>query len=120
MKKALWKLIIRLLPAALAATGMWWRIQMPLESYATLIELSNVGTSAAMTIVDHFSGWNLSAGMLQSAINLVLVDQFNGLMLGIIVSSFFSLLAWVLMLPLRAIGSLLRRNKKKSVKPINA
>jgi len=112
--KALWKLTLRLLPALLAVVGMWWRIQQPVESYAALIELSEFVTGTAMTALGAVSGWDLSARMLQNAINLVLVDQFNGVVVGIIVSTIFSLLWWLLTSPFRAIGSLFKRNKKPS------
>jgi hypothetical protein len=110
--KFLWRIVWKLAPAMAAGIGMWWRIEQPIESYTALIQVSDLITGMVMSSLDTVFGWNISAGFLQSAVNLILVDQFNGLMTGIIISNLFSLLWWALTAPLRALGSLLKRKKQ--------
>lgn len=112
MLKVLWRIVWRMAPAIAASIGMWWRIELPVESYAALIEVSDLLTGSVMSSLDYVFGWNTAAGFFQSAVNLILVDQFNGLMTGIIISNLFALLWWALTSPLRALGSLLKRKKK--------
>lgn len=109
MFKVLLRLVWSFAPAVAASVGVWWRIELPIESYTTLIQISDLVTGLVMSSLDTIFGWSISAGFFQNAVNLILVDQFNGLMTGIIISNFFSLLWWALTSPLRAIGSLLKR-----------
>jgi len=65
----------------LAATGLSWRIYDPKGSYAVLYDASH-------TLTDLVSGYEA----LTRFISLILVDQFNGLMLGIVVGTLLHML----------------------------
>ena len=120
MKKVLWKLVLSLMPTLFAAAAMWWRIEQPVESYAVLIELSNYGSGFVLSSMDlsvqlECFGWdNPKRGEFDSGRSVQRRDDRH--------HHFQYLRPTVvgLTLPLRALGSLLKRRKKKSVKPAKA
>lgn len=77
-----------------ALLAMLWRIDYPAESYGILLEVSNGLTSSVLT-----------DGFIKRMVNLVLVDQFNGLMTEIIISSSFSFIWWLLSMPFNLLVS---------------
>lgn len=77
-----------------ALLAMLWRIDYPAESYGILLEVSNGLTSSVLT-----------DGFIKRMANLVLVDQFNGLMTEIIISSSFSFIWWLLSMPFNLLVS---------------
>lgn len=99
--KVIWFLMRRFGVIIAALLAMLWRIDYPADSYRVLLDVSNTLTSSVLT-----------DGFIKRMVNLILVDQFNGLMTGIIISNLFSLLWWALTAPLRALGSLLKRKKR--------
>lgn len=73
-----------------AALGIYiWRLEDPKGSYAAFFDISN-----------WLTGWVLSdgglAGVLRNMINLILVDQADGFLLGMAFFAFLSLLFWPL------------------------
>ena len=107
--QTIWFILRRFGVIIVAVLALWWRIDYPAESYVLLLEASNWITTSVLT-----------DGFLKRMVNLILVDQFNGLMTGIIISSLFSFIWWLLSMPFRFVGSKLRsllkrKNKAKKI-----
>ena len=100
--KVIWFFLRRFGVIIAALLAMLWRIDYPADSYRVLLDVSNTLTSSVLT-----------DGFIKRMVDLILVDQFNGLMTVIIISSLFSSIWWLLSLPLRFIGSKLRSLLKR-------
>lgn len=70
---------------AAACSGLAWRVHDPIGSYTTLFE-------AARRPLQTVSASELAA----KSISLLLVDQINGILIGLILASIIHLVVWVL------------------------
>lgn len=84
-----------------AGTGLGWRVADPVGSYAALYEASHFLTE-------------LLAGndLISRAVGLILVDQFNGLMIGIMIGALLSLIGAVFRGLFRGVWRLFRLGTK--------
>ncbi len=92
-----------------AAAGLYaWRIEDPKTSYAVFFDIS-----------DWLTRWLIAgegaAGFLRNAVNLILIDQADGFLLGMAFMALLSLLFW----PVRACGGAAMRaiRPKRGLRP---
>jgi hypothetical protein len=100
---------MRIVLGAIACALYFWRIQDPKGSYAAFYDAANWSTD-----------WLIAdgglSGMLKNVVNMVLLDQADGFLLGIAFSTLLSLLFW----PFRAAGRWSLRSMKRRPRPASS
>ena len=106
---------IRMYIGAAACAVYFWRVQDPKGSYAVFYDITDWLTALVSSL---FVTDGAVVGFLRNALNLVLLDQVEGFLIGIAFATLFSAFLW----PFKACGravarkarSLRRRNRPES------